>query len=125
MKFWRWDEGRQLSGYSKMLIAASRLLKFDCYLIKIPTGAAVPEHKDPATEGYEHHRFNYVLKAPAYGSGKFHIHGPAKRVGQRGVLFRPDLYAHSLSPVDFIWSNQSMYILSIGWLRKAKHATHG
>ena len=119
MMWLRWDTGRQLSGYSKLLLATSKFLRFDCYLIKVPVGCAVPEHTDPSIEGYEHHRFNIEIKRPAIGSGTFHIQGPAKQFwGGRGVRFRPDLYAHSLTAVDFIWSDQSMYILSFGWLKR-------
>jgi hypothetical protein len=123
MKWLRWDTGRQLSGYSKMLLAASKLLKFDVYLIKIPVGCGIPEHTDPAAPGYEHHRLNIALKSPCIGTGKMHVKGPAKIfLGGRGILFRPDLYKHRMDPVDFIFSNESMYLLSIGWLRREKSA---
>jgi hypothetical protein len=122
MKWLRWDGGRQLSGYSKMLIAASKLLKFDCYIIKIPDGAAIPEHIDPSPAGYEHHRLNIALKKPCIGTGKMVVNGPAKIfLWGRAILFRPDLYKHHLEPVEFIFSNESMYLLSIGWLKKTPH----
>lgn len=120
MKWLRWDYGRQASGYSKLLLASSKLLKFDCYILRFPVGVSVPEHQDPTIPGYEHHRFNYMVKTPCIGSGVVHVKGPFKSFGRRGMLFRPDLYPHSMTACDFIFSNESAYMLSIGWLKRAK-----
>ena len=121
MKFLSWDDGRQLSGYSKMLLAISERFKFDVYLIRIPDGCGVPKHRDPAKEGFDHHRVNIAINKPSLGTGNMHIAGPAKKfLFDRIIYFRPDLYVHSMDPVDFIWSDHSAYILSIGWLRKSK-----
>lgn len=120
MKWLRWDKGRQGTGYGKMLLATSRLLRFDCYLLRIPDGVGVPEHTDPAVPGYEHHRLNVFLKRPCIGTGVVSIEGQHRRwLGGRVHLFRPDLYPHSMTPVETMWSDEHAYILSIGWLRRA------
>jgi hypothetical protein len=122
MKLFKWDEGRQYSGYRKMLLAVSTRLKFDVWLIKIPDGSGVPSHTDPATPGYEHHRLNIMINKPGVGSGKMQVKGPAKIfLFGRAILFRPDLYEHWMTPVDFIWSEDSTYLLSIGWLRRGQN----
>jgi len=120
MKWLRWDHGRQGSGYSKMLLAQSKFFKFDCYILKVPDGVGIPEHVDPAIEGYEHHRLNAILNKPCVGTGQIVVKGPIRKIGERIMIFRPDLYPHSMTPVSYIWSDNSLYILSIGWLRKKK-----
>lgn len=119
MKWLQWDYGRQGSGYSKLLLAMSKRLKFDCYILRFPDGVGIPEHTDPAVDGYEHHRLNIFLNSPCVGTGKVTINGPYKSwFNDRIQLFRPDLYKHNMTPVEFIWSKDSLYILSIGWLKK-------
>ncbi len=41
MKLFKWDKGRQNSGYWKMPLAYSKWLKFDFYLIKFPEGSEI------------------------------------------------------------------------------------
>jgi hypothetical protein len=119
MKWLQWDSGRQDSGYLKILLATSRRLKFDCYILKFPDGVGIPPHTDPSVEGYEHHRLNIFLNKPCIGTGIVSINGPFKQwLSGRIQLFRPDLYTHSMTPAEQMWSNQSLYILSIGWLKK-------
>lgn len=120
MKLLRWDNGRQLSGYSKMLLATSKLLKFDCYLLRVPQGCAVPPHTDPAVPGYGHHRVNIQLNRSVLGTGKMLVEGPVKLfLFGRAAYFRPDLYLHWMTPGDdFIQTDHNTYILTIGWLRR-------
>jgi len=120
MKWFQWDDGRQLSGYRKMLLATSKLLKFDCYLLKVPDGCSVPAHVDPVIDGFEHYRLNIAIVAtPA--SSKMHVQGPAKIFFRgRAILFRPDLYRHEMEPSQFFIGESALYLLSIGWLRRGK-----
>jgi hypothetical protein len=53
-----------------MLLAQSKLLKFDCYLLRFPTGAEVKPHTDPVDPAYKHYRLNIVVKRPDLG-GRF------------------------------------------------------
>ena len=42
---WRWQRGRQGTGYDKMLLLTGRWpLPFDSYLIRYPEGSAIPPH---------------------------------------------------------------------------------
>src|SRR5690606_21702582 len=56
LNLFRWQDGRQHSGYQKMLLAGFPSL-FDLYLLKYPPGSYVPRHHDPLT-GSLHYRFN-------------------------------------------------------------------
>jgi len=107
-----------MSGYRKMLLATSKLFKFDCFLIKVPDGCAIPEHVDPAIDGFEHHRLNIaIVSSPA--SSKMHVDGPAKIFWRgKAILFRPDLYRHRVEPHPIFSGEQALYLLSIGWLKK-------
>lgn len=117
-KWLRWENGRQDSGYGKLLLAQSKSLKFDFYLLRIPVNGFVPRHIDPAVDGFEHHRVNITLNKSCPNTGMVMVEGPAKTwLNKRIMRFRPDLYFHSMTPVDCIWCNH-MYILSFGWLRK-------
>lgn len=126
MKLFTWDDGRQLSGYRKMLLATSKLLKFDVYILKIPDGAGVPKHRDPVAPGYEHHRINIDLKRGAF-FGNVVLDGPFKTfLFGRILYFRPDIVTHWVLPngpgfghmEEWLESPDSSYILSIGWLKK-------
>ncbi|MCF6436249.1 2OG-Fe(II) oxygenase, partial [Pseudoalteromonas sp. MMG021] len=42
-KLFRWERGRQNTGYDKMLLCgASWPIKFDTYLLKFPEGSEIP-----------------------------------------------------------------------------------
>ena len=44
----RWQRGRQGTGYDKMLLLTARWpLRFDSYLIRYPEGSEIPPHTDP------------------------------------------------------------------------------
>lgn len=120
---WTWDKGRQIGGYEKLLIAQSKWLKFDLYLLRFPVGSQVPLHRDPSLPGFEHHRVNITINKPCIGTGEVFVAGPFKSwMNGRIMKFRPDLYFHHMSKVDFIWS-RSMYMISFGWLTKSKGTT--
>ena len=66
----RWQKGRQGTGYDKMLLLTARWpLPFDSYLIRYPESSEIPPHSDPVQTG-KHYRLNLVLKAPKSG-GEF------------------------------------------------------
>lgn len=117
----RWQKGRQESGYSKMLLARSSLLKFDVYLLKLPTGSSVPIHRD-AVEGFNHFRLNITLRFAR--DGGFTLVQPAAGMfyelkDKRAYMFRPDYQSHMVTEVRA----GSVWLLSIGWLRKDLGAT--
>jgi hypothetical protein len=108
----RWQRGRQGTGYDKMLLlTAPWPIPFDSYLIRYPDGSEIPPHRDPVTNG-KHYRLNVVLKAPRSG-GDFVCAAPIFET-KRVKFFRPDVSEHSVTRV----SGGSRYVLSIGWLRR-------
>ena len=107
----RWQSGRQGSGYDKMLLlTAPWPVPFDSYLIRYPEGSSVPPHTDPVQRG-RHYRLNIILKAPKSG-GEFVCSHPIYS-SSRIKLFRPDACEHSVTLVQ----GGSRYVLSIGWVR--------
>lgn len=117
MKWLRWDEGRQKSGYEKMLLATAPFpIPFDCYLIRYKVGSEIDWHTDPVPPGKKHYRLNIFLKQAKKG-GAFEIHAREcwKNVysGWRWELFRPDIHPHRVTKIE----SGTRYVLSIGWLR--------
>jgi hypothetical protein len=113
-KLWRWQRGRQQSGYDKLLLIASPwLIKFDCYLLRFPEGCSIPPHTDPVSD-VRHYRLNIVIKQAILG-GDFICDAPIFE-SKRIKLFRPDINMHSVTRVE----EGSRYLLSIGWIRKGK-----
>ena len=106
----RWQRGRQGSGYDKMLLITARWpLPFDSYLIRYPEGSAIPPHTDPVSTG-RHYRLNIVLKASPRG-GEFVCATPIWQ-SRRIKFFRPDACEHSVTRVE----GGSRYVLSVGWV---------
>lgn len=106
----RWQRGRQGTGYDKMLLlTASWPIPFDSYLIRYPEGSEIPPHVDPVQTG-RHYRLNVILKAPKSG-GEFVCQNPIYS-SPRLKLFRPDVSEHSVTRVV----GGSRYVLSIGWV---------
>jgi hypothetical protein len=109
----RWQVGRQRSGYDKMLLLRSMWpLPFDAYILRFPQGSQIAPHTDPVSLG-RHYRLNIVLKHAKSG-GEFVCATPIYE-SSRIKLFRPDACEHSVTRV----SNGSRYLLSIGWVRRA------
>jgi hypothetical protein len=109
-KAFRWQRGRQGTGYDKMLLlTAPWPLAFDSYLIRYPDGTEIPPHTDPVDKG-RHYRLNIVLKSPRSG-GEFVCATPLFAT-RRVKLFRPDACEHSVTRVV----GSSRYVLSIGWV---------
>ena len=106
----RWQSGRQGTGYDKMLLlTAPWPVPFDAYLIRYPQGACIPPHTDPVSSG-RHYRLNLILKSPRSG-GEFVCADPIFE-SRRIKLFRPDACEHSVTEVV----GGSRYVLSIGWV---------
>jgi hypothetical protein len=106
----RWQSGRQGSGYDKMLLFTARWpLRFDSYLIRYPEGASIPPHVDPVQQG-RHYRLNVILKSPRAG-GEFVCANPIFAT-RRIKLFRPDACEHSVTRVE----GGRRYVLSLGWV---------
>ena len=118
MKLWRWEKGRQGTGYSKFTLAYSRRFKFDAYILRLPAGTDVPAHNDPSPDGFEHHRVNVTLRAARAG-GVTCLHNADGTLTSptRRYRFRPDLIRHSVSRIE----KGEIWLLSVGWLRKASH----
>lgn len=109
-KAFRWQHGRQDSGYDKMLLlTASWPIAFDSYLIRYPIGSSIPPHTDPVN-GRNHYRLNIIVKR-SVGGGEFVCSNPILSTS-RVKLFRPDRSEHSVTEVI----GSSRYVLSLGWL---------
>lgn len=110
----RWQRGRQGTGYDKMLLVTSPWpVPFDSYLIRYPDGSEIPPHVDPTPAG-AHYRINVILKAPRSG-GEF-VCENAIFATRRLKFFRPDLAIHSVTRVQ----GGSRYVLSLGWVVKSQ-----
>ena len=106
----RWQAGRQNSGYEKMLLFTTRWpLSFDSYLIRYAHGSEIHPHTDPVETG-RHFRLNIVLKSPKSG-GEFVCANPIFAT-KRIKFFRPDLCEHSVTRVE----GGTRYVFSLGWV---------
>ncbi|MFY8326627.1 2OG-Fe(II) oxygenase [Pseudoalteromonas sp. ZZD1] len=109
----RWQRGRQLSGYDKMLLCGAYWpVKFDTYLIKFPLGSEIKPHIDKVLTG-KHFRLNIILKHAQQG-GEF-ICDNTLFQNSRIKLFRPDIAQHAVSKIE----QGNRYILSIGWVKES------
>ncbi|MGI2175309.1 2OG-Fe(II) oxygenase [Shewanella ulleungensis] len=110
-KLFRWERGRQKSGYDKMLLCGAVWpIKFDTYLLKFPEGSAIAPHTDKVVSG-KHYRLNIVIKNADEG-GEFICSNPIYET-KRIKLFRPDISEHQVSKI--VKGNR--YLLSIGWVK--------
>jgi hypothetical protein len=106
----RWQPGRQGTGYDKMLLlTATWPIAFDSYLLRFPEGSEIPPHTDPVQAG-QHYRLNLILKSPRAG-GEFRCAKPIFAT-KRVKFFRPDECEHSVTRVV----GGSRYVLSLGWV---------
>jgi hypothetical protein len=113
-KAFRWQRGRQLTGYDKMLLFESLWpLPWDLYLLRFTEGAEIAAHTDPVSIG-AHHRLNIVLREAGEG-GQFQCAQPLYE-SRRIKYFRPDLSEHSVTKV----TRGTRYVLSVGWVRRAR-----
>lgn len=107
----KWEAGRQQSGYDKMLLAQNPyLIPFDCYILRFKEGAEIAPHTDPVDDK-AHHRVNIVIKK-AKGGGDFWCE-EYTNIFNRIFYFRPDKFKHSVSKI----TTGTRYVLSIGWIK--------
>lgn len=113
IKFFRWVNGRQGSGY-KIMYFWNWL--FDLVLIRYPVGSYINWHVDPVPKGLKHHRINIAIKQSEIG-GEFEYGNDISDTGltkQRFVYFRPDVTMHKVHEIK----KGERWILSIGWVTK-------
>jgi hypothetical protein len=107
----RWQAGRQGTGYEKCLLLTGRWpLPFDLYLLRYRTWQGIPPHTDPVP-GSRHFRANLVLRRGQ--GGQFVCANPLFE-SSRLYVFRSDLSTHAVEPV----TSGTRYALSLGWLRR-------
>lgn len=112
-KLFRWEQGRQKSGYDKMLLCGAKWpIKFDTYLLKFDVGSEIAAHVDKVESG-NHFRLNIVLKKAKEG-GNFICKNPIFETN-RIKLFRPDICEHQVSKI----TKGNRYVLSIGWVKNS------
>ena len=104
-RIFRWQRGRQESGYDKLLLVGGR--RFDAYLLRFPSGSYLPPHTDELDDA-GHLRLNLVLR-PARRGGEFICQG-AILDRPRIKLFRSDLHTHRVTPVEA----GTRWVLSLG-----------
>lgn len=110
-ELFRWERGRQNSGYDKMLICGAIWpIKFDTYLLKFPEGSQILPHTDKVTSG-KHYRLNIVLKNARVG-GEFLCENAIFETN-RIKFFRPDVSEHQVTKVQ----KGNRFLLSIGWVK--------
>ncbi len=66
-------------------------------LVTYPEGHHVLKHHDPVGYG-SYYKLNFVLKKPSEG-GVFRVQRAIFSLFNRVILFRPDLYDHSVSTI--------------------------
>jgi hypothetical protein len=98
----KWIEGRQGTGYRKLLLGEGKW--WDCYLIDYPPNTHIPTHTDPV-KGKRHYRLNILLR------GEDNFRGNTIFSTKRIKLFRPDISPHSVEEVS-----QRRLIFSLGWV---------
>lgn len=110
-KLFKWERGRQGPGYAKLLLAQSKWLGFDLYLLKVDKNVSIPPHVDPVPYG-DHHRINVMLSRHEIGSTVVIDKDGSPREGGFIHYLRPDIHEHFMSKVQ----GRPTYILSFGWL---------
>lgn len=113
VKYWRWTDGRQGSGYK---IFYMWNWKFDFLFIRYPEGSYINWHNDPVPAPLKHHRINIVLREAEGGMFEYkHVDSHVSVVTKaRFVYFRPDVMFHK------VWKivKGERWVLSIGWCTK-------
>jgi len=111
LSLFTWGRGRHDTGYKAFTLIYSKRFWLDCYLIRYPTGASIPLHKDPIKNG-KMYRLNIEFWKPKEG-GKFHSNTLFSLFG-RIHLFRPDIEEHYVTPV----TKGERWVFSIGKILK-------
>lgn len=109
----KWQNGRQKSGYDKLPIISASWLNFDLWLLRFKPGAYIAPHVDTVTDR-RHYRLNIFIK-PAKVGGVFRA-GTVIYQNKFLAFFRPDISTHSVSKVE----SGTRYVLSLGFTLKGK-----
>ncbi|WP_144106824.1 2OG-Fe(II) oxygenase [Paraburkholderia sp. BCC1886] len=115
-KLFRWQEGRQNTGYRLFTMINSKRFALDMHLIAYPTGSSIPPHRDPVEPTHGHYRLNIEVRKAKRG-GEFQC-GRCLFRFWRISFFRPDIEEHSVTNID----EGQRLLLSIGWKRRIKTA---
>jgi hypothetical protein len=102
---WKWESGRQGTGYRKLLLLGGH--RWDLWLLDYPAGSHVPDHVDEV-EDLSHYRMNVRL----FGQDSFEADDRWVLRAGRLVFFRPDVARHSVRKVD-----RRRMVLSLGFTR--------
>lgn len=113
-RYFKWNYGRQRTGYEVMTFVNSEFFNCDCHLLRYGVGHSIPPHRDPVGEHFNHFRMNIVLW-PAKEGGEFVCKEVLFRFGPI-VLFRPDEQVHAVTELK----QGCRYVLSVGWKRRKK-----
>jgi hypothetical protein len=105
MAWLRWQDGRQGTGYRKLLLLGGP--RFDVYLLHFPCGSYIHPHTDPVAEG-RHFRANLTLWRARRG-GEFVCSRILFEV-PRLKVFRPDIMEHSVTQIE----EGTRWVLSLG-----------
>ena len=112
-RLFRWENGRQNTGYQKMLLCGAKWpILFDVYLLRFKEDAEIPPHIDRVKFG-RHFRLNIIMKNSKRG-GIFRCKQPIYE-NSRIKYFRSDKSEHSVSKI----LEGTRYVLSIGWIRRS------
>ncbi|MNC17067.1 hypothetical protein D3C76_429790 [compost metagenome] len=109
----KWEIGRQQSGYDKMPIISSNRINFDLWLLRFKPGSYIAPHVD-TVPNRRHYRLNIFIK-PAKAGGEFRA-GNVIYQNRFLAYFRPDISTHSVSKVE----SGTRYVLSFGFTLKGK-----
>lgn len=130
-----WEKGRQEGGYEKAALGPvlfhpplSELLatclsllgmpeEHDCYLIRVPEGSFVPQHRDPVLGGKEHWRINVTIRMPIEGGHFILGCNKVDAYSGDGILFRPDIQEHRVEKVRLGY----LLIWSVGCLKERRN----
>ena len=98
MSWFKWVTGRQNPTYEKFLIAQSKLLKADCYLLRYRKGSYLNPHIDKTDKAHRHFRANLILKQSKAGGDFFCensiIDWPRLKVFEAGK------YTHGITKIE-------------------------
>jgi hypothetical protein len=105
----RWEEGRQGTGYRKLLLGRGE--HWDLWVIDYPPGTFIPRHVDPVP-GRRHWRVNLRLRGEDVYEGDF-----VWRLGPL-LVFRPDVMPHAVRTTA-----ARRLVLSLGFTTPASSRT--
>ena len=103
----KWNKGRQATGYDVFTLIQSEYLALDCHILKYPTDSCIKPHVDKS-EGGKHYRLNVELWSAKQG-GKFKGQ-TIFSIFDKVHFVRPDKCEHEVTKIE----KGSRWVLSIG-----------